>query len=311
MSIVVGLVIVALVAAAGWLWTPDEDRSVLEARYARAPSTFVAAAGLRIHVRDTGPRGAPAVVLLHGFGSSLHTWEAWAQDLQRDHRVIRLDLPGAGLTGADPGGDYSDRRGVEVIAALMDTLDVPRATVVGHSMGGRLAWHLAAALPSRVERLVLLAPDGFPIPGTDYARASGQPAHVPLVARAMQVVLPRAVLRMNLAPAFGDRSALTDALVDRYYDLIRAPTVRSAMVARLQQAQRDDPVPELRRIEAPTLLVWGAADAMIPASNATDYLGCLPHARLVVLPGVGHIPQEEVPAESLRVVREFLDEDRR
>lgn len=99
------MVALALLAAAVALWTPDLDRATPEARYFDGQSSYIEIDGTRLHVRDSGPRGAPAVLLLHGFGASLHTWEPWAQALAARYRVIRIDLPGAGLTGADPTGD--------------------------------------------------------------------------------------------------------------------------------------------------------------------------------------------------------------
>jgi alpha-beta hydrolase superfamily lysophospholipase len=81
-----------------WLYTPAKRRADLEAIYARAPSQFLEIAGMRLHLRDTGPKAAPALILLHGFGSSLQTWDEGAHDLEADHRVIRYDLPGFGLT---------------------------------------------------------------------------------------------------------------------------------------------------------------------------------------------------------------------
>jgi pimeloyl-ACP methyl ester carboxylesterase len=308
-AIVLAVLGVAVILGGAWLWTPDKDRTQLEARYAGAPSTFVTAAGVRLHVRDSGPldnnKDAPVVILLHGFGSSLHTWEAWARGLASTHRVIRFDLPGSGLTGADPTGDYSDARSLQVLGALMDALGVRRASLVGHSMGGRIAWRFAAEHPQRVARLVLVSPDGFASPGFEY----GKPPQVPALVRLMQYVLPRPVLRMSLAPAYADPSVMTDALVTRYYDMMLAPTVRSALIARMEQAVLQDPVPMLQRITAPTLLLWGDADAMIPIANAADYLRALPNARLVTLPRVGHIPQEEAPDAALAVVEKFLDQD--
>src|SRR5271166_2101056 len=111
-----GLILLAIVVggALAWLYTPDEPRAALEAQYAGPPSVFLDVAGMRLHVRDTGPRAAPAVIFLHGFGSSLQTWEDWARDLERDHRVIRYDMPGFGLTGPDPSGDYTDGRSIAV-----------------------------------------------------------------------------------------------------------------------------------------------------------------------------------------------------
>jgi pimeloyl-ACP methyl ester carboxylesterase len=303
MMLAAGLLLAAILGG-GWLWTPDLDRAWLEAKYAAPPSEFIEVAGVRLHVRDTGPKDAPALLLLHGFGSSLQTWDAWAQVLQADHRVVRFDLPGAALTGADPTGNYSDERGVQIIAALMDRLGIQRATIVGHSMGGRLAWRFAAEQPQRVDKLVLVAPDGYASPGFEYGKA---PEVTPLV-RLMQYVLPRAVVGMSLKPAYADPRDMSEADLDRYDDLMRAPGVRTALIARMQQLVLQDPAPFLQRIAAPTLLLWGSKDAMIPVANAQDYLRDLPHARLVTLPGAGHLLQEESAAVSVAAVQAFLAE---
>src|SRR3954462_15274603 len=160
--LIVPLVLAAAVVGAGfWHYTPDQPRAALEAKYLAAPGDYLDVAGLRLHLRDSGPKEAPAVIMLHGFGASLHTWEPWAQALSGNHRVIRFDLPGFGLTGADPSGDYSDGRTVQVLAALMDRLGLQRASLVGNSIGGKIAWNFAALHPDRVDRLVLISPDGF------------------------------------------------------------------------------------------------------------------------------------------------------
>ena len=294
---------VVLVAALAWLYTPDQPRAALVATYARPPSQFLDILGARLHVRDTGPRAAPAIVLLHGFGSSLQTWDAWAADLDRDHRLIRYDLPGFGLTGRDPTGDYTDERSIAILLALLDQLGVPRATIVGNSMGGRIAWRFAAAHPERMDKLVLISPDGFASPGVPY----GATQYVPLMMRALPYVLPSFMLRASLAPAYADPKVMTEPLYARYRDMMLAPGVRQAIVDRMGQQKLLDPVPLLRTIQAPTLLLWGEQDAMIPFGNAADYLAALPHARLAPLPAVGHLPQEEAP-ETVAILRRFLDE---
>jgi len=300
------IVVLAALLGGGWLWTPDKDRAALEQTYARGSGDFIEAAGLRLHVRDSGAPaakpGAPSVILLHGFGSSLHTWEPWAQALAGDMRVVRFDQPGAGLTGADPTGDYSDERGMQVLLALMDRLGVARASVVGHSMGGRLAFRFAAAHPGRVDKLVLVAPDGFASPGFEYGKAP----EVPAVARLMRHVLPKALLRQSLKPAYADKALMTEDTVTRYHDMMLAPGVRGALLARMEQMMLSEPTAVLKTISAPTLLVWGDQDAMIPVANAQDYLRAMPGARLVTLTGVGHLPHEEAPAASLPAVKAFL-----
>ena len=299
-----GLIALALLLVAGlaWLYTPDRSRAALVAEYAGPPSQFIDVLGATLHVRDTGPRDAPAVVLLHGFGSSLQTWDAWAADLERDHRVICYDLPGFGLTGRDPGG-YTDERGIAILAGLLDRLGVARASIVGNSMGGRIAWRFAAAHPERMLKLVLISPDGFASPEATY----GKKTEVPLMMRALPYVLPSVMLRASLAPAYADPKVMTEPLFERYRDMMLAPGVRQAIVDRMGQQVLVDPVPLLRTITVPTLLLWGEQDAMIPFRNSADYLAALPHARLQALPGVGHLPQEEAP-QTVAILRAFLDE---
>lgn len=297
------IAVLALAACGAALYTPDRERAALEARYLASPADLRLVDGVRLHVRDEGPRDAEPVVLLHGLGASLHTWDPWAEQLARDRRVIRLDLPGHGLTGPSPDGDYADARAHRLLAALLESLGLDRVTLVGHSMGGRLAWSFAAERPERVTRLVLIAPDGFASPGFEYDR----PAEVPAVLGLMRWVLPAPLLRANLAPAYADPSRITEETFRRYQELLLAPGNREAMLARLRQTVLTDPSPRLARITAPTLVLWGEADGMIPVRNADDYARLIPHATVVRLPGLGHVPFEEAPAVALAPVRAFLD----
>lgn len=291
-----------LVVASVLLFTPDADPAALRSRYLAAPGDVRTVDGVSLHVRDTGPRDVPVLVLLHGLGASLHTWEPWARALQANFRVVRFDFPGHGLSGAVPDGDYRDARTHRLLQALLDSLRVSRATLVGNSMGGRIAWSFTAGHPDRVTRLVLISPDGFASPGFEYDK----PAEVPAVLGLMQWVLPRAMLKANLAPAYANPSRLTDSVVTRYHDLMRAPGNRQALLARMRQTMLTDPLPRLRTITAPTLLLWGAQDQMIPVANADDYRAAMPHAQLVILPTLGHLPFEEAPADALAPLLAFL-----
>ena len=311
MKLTLPIVSVALVAAACgaafWAWAPDRPRAELERKYLRQSGDYVQAAGIRLHVRDTGDRSAPAVILLHGFGSSLQTWDVWAEALAADFRTIRLDLPGSGLSAPDPNDDYSDLRSFAVLNALMDRLGVRRASFVGNSLGGRIAWRFAAVNPGRVDQLVLISPDGFASPGFEY----GKRPQVPAALKLMKYFLPKSMLRMNLAPAYGDAAKLRDEEVTRYYELLLAPGARAALIARMEQTVLPEPEPLLRRIQSPTLLLWGEKDAMIPIKNAADYLRAISDSRLVAFPTLGHVPHEEAPAESLPPVIQFLRQSRR
>jgi pimeloyl-ACP methyl ester carboxylesterase len=170
-------------------------------------------------------------------------------------------------------------------------------------MGGKMAWGLAAAKPDRVKALVLMAPDGFA-----QAKDIGtKPYAMPSIMGVIKFSLPKILVRKSIEPAFYDASALSDRLVDRYYDMLRAPGVRAAILERANQTIYTDPVPRLKQITAPTLLVWGEQDQMIPSSNAQSYAEVLANSKTVLLPKLGHLAQEEQPEIALGHVVEFLN----
>lgn len=303
MKLVLSIMLLAFFAIFAFgLWTPDKDRAWLERKYLADAGDMVEVAGASLNVRDRGPRNAPAVILIHGFGASLQTWDALAPALETDHRVIRFDLPGCGLSPPDANGDYTDARSVQLLSALQDHFGLSKSSVVGHSIGGRLAWTLAALQPTRVDKLVLIAPDGFASPGFRY----GEAPKVPSALKLMEYALPKALLRAQLAAAYANPAALTDAVTTRYHDLILAPGARQAMLARMQQTLLVDPRPLLKRIEAPTLLLWGERDGMIPIANAADYLAAIKDVRLVSIANSGHLPQEESTERTIAAIRDFL-----
>jgi pimeloyl-ACP methyl ester carboxylesterase len=289
----------AVVALALWLYAPDKPRAALEAAY---PGDYRTVDGVRLRLRDTGPRDAPALILLHGFAASLDTWEPWAQALSARYRVIRFDLPGFGLTGPDPTGDYTDAREVKILTDLMDQLGIARASLFGHSLGGRLVCNFTALHPERVTRLVLVSPDGFASALFAYDKAT----ETPLIMRALPYVAPRILLKAYLAAAYARPEALTETTLTRYRDLLLAPGVRRAILARMGQVILRDPAPTLARIKIPTLLLWGEKDQMIPIGVAAGYMRDLPDAILTPLPNLGHMPFEEDPVTSLAPVERFL-----
>lgn len=291
-----------LISGCSVLPTQDKSRASLEANYLESPDDMIDIAGTPIHIRYSGPQNGPAVILLHGIGSHLQTWDAWALELEKNYRTIRFDLPGAGLSPPDKTGDYTDARAMILISSIMDELGLERASLIGNSLGGRIAWSFAATYPDRCESLVLIAPDGFASPMFEY----GTRPNVPIFMILVRYTLPKWVLRRILEAAYSDSSLLTPETVQRYHDLIRAPGARSALIARMRQTILVQPEPMLELISAPVLLVWGEEDSIIPISNAVDYLSALKNVAFVPLQGVGHLPQEEAPAETVQPVLAFL-----
>ena len=304
---VLKIIAIALTAllflAALYLWTPDKSKAELEKIYGSPKTAYVSALGVNIHYQDTGPsKNQIPILFLHGFGSSLQTWDSWSEALSSEYRVVSLDLPGFGLTGEDPSGIYTDQRSVEVLEAFLKELQIPKVVLVGNSMGGKFAWQFAARYPDQVAKLVLISPDGYASPGMEY----GKKTEVPAIAELYRYFFSKTFLAMNLEPAYANPKTLNDTLVNRYYDLMLAPGVRGAILARMQQTVLQEPIPSLVTIKVPTLLLWGEKDAFIPIANSNDYLKVMPNAKRVSLPNIGHLPQEEQPTIGLAALKEFL-----
>ena len=204
---------------------PDRDPQTLVARWAPAPSDFIEVKGQTVHLRDVGPRDDPTpVVLLHGTGSSLHTWEGWVSGLKETRRVITLDLPGFGLTGPYTGSyapqDYSADTTARFVLDVLDHLRVARAVVGGNSLGGEVAWRMAVLAPQRVDRLVLVAPAGTAFT-PERIPVGLLMARIPVINRLGEHVLPRAAIDASVRGVYGDPGKVTPELIDRYFEFRR------------------------------------------------------------------------------------------
>ena len=290
-------------------WAPDQPVEQLKSRWAKPPSRFIEVNGLQVHLRDEGPHDDPApIVLLHGTSASLHTWQGWAVALRDRRRVIRFDLPGFGLTGPSHENDYSLAADVRFVQAVMDQLGVRRFVLGGNSLGGLVAWSAAARMPERVERLILVDAAGYP-PG-----AMTTPQAVPLALRIARMpwlrpvagyMLPRGLIENSLRQLYGDPAKVTPELVDLYSDMARRQGNRDALARRFDQAAPAD-LSQLKDIKAPTLVLWGGRDRLLPPELAQRFERDIPHAQRVVFDDLGHMPMEEDPERTVAQVRRFL-----
>lgn len=302
------IVTTVFVALAGvLLYAPDQSVASLRSRWAPPPSVFVPIDGLHAHLRDEGPRADTIpILLLHGTSASLHTWEGWASALQVGRRVVRVDLPGFGLTGPDGAGDYRIERYTRFVVAVLDSLRIPRADLAGNSLGGEIAWHVAARHPERVRRLVLVDPAGFPIEAESMPIAF-RIAREPRLAWMMTRTLPRPVVTASVRNVYGNPSLVHDSLIDRYYELSLRTGNRAALPARFAQMRDGADTLLLTRVDAPTLLLWGGRDRLIPPSHAARFQRLLRHPRLLVYPELGHVPHEEDATRTSRDALAFLN----
>jgi len=304
---VVGVLLVLGAIALALTRSPDLEPEALVARWAMPPSDFIDLDGQLVHLRDEGPREDPLpVVFLHGTGSSLHTWEGWAQGLRASRRVIRFDLPGFGLTGPRADADYHPQADARFTLALLDHLGVQRAVLVGSSLGGEVAWRAATLAPERIERLVLVAPTGAPLDPAAPTPLPWRLARTPVLDRALEWVLPRELVRAALAEAWGDAAGPPRELVDRHHDLLLRTGNRRALMQRLAQWQPGAQPELVAQVVPPTLLVWGGRDRLVPVATAQWFGAQIAGSRAVVFDELGHLPHEEDAARTLAPVAQFL-----
>lgn len=306
LSAVAGIAALMLVATVAANWAPDRPVAELTARWAQPPSTFMEVAGLRAHVRDQGPRDDPApIVLLHGTSDSLHTWGGWTEALSRERRVIRVDLPGFGLTGPAPDGDYRVERYVGFVRELLDALDVRQCVLGGNSFGGWVAWETALAHPDRVRALVLVDAAGYPLQSQSVP-VGFRIAQVPGLNQLMRSILPRGVIESSVRNTYGDPSRVTDELVDRYYELTLREGNRAALAQRFAAGRYSLYTDRIRQLALPTLIIWGGRDRLIPLHYGEQFHRDIAGSRLVVFAELGHVPQQEDPQATVAAVRDFL-----
>lgn len=303
----------ALLVSLSACLAPDIPYQDLERRYGGPTSRYLDLPdGLRVHYRDEGAAAAPkTLVLVHGFAASLHTWEPWVERLGQDYRIVSLDLPGHGLTRAPEDYQSSPEGQVAVVRAVAQALDLPPFVIAGNSMGGGVAWRYALAHPEQVRGLVLVNAAGWP-------EAQGEGAdRRPVVFKMLENPVGRSLLR-NLDPrplagrglrqAYGDDEMVTPEMIDRYVALARAPGHRAILTDPRRRGAGAPVTPEtFAAITAPTLVMVGALDQVIPAARSAGFAEAIPGAETIVYPEGGHIPMEQLADRSADDLRAFLE----
>ncbi|MFP5023447.1 alpha/beta fold hydrolase [Pseudonocardia phyllosphaerae] len=253
-----------------------------------------------------------AVVLVHGIGDSSATWEAVIPALARGHLVIAPDLLGHGHSDK-PRADYSVAAYANGIRDLLGVLGIGRATLVGHSLGGGVAMQFAYQFPERTERLVLVDSGGAGPEVTALLRAVSLPGAQALLAalrlpgvrwQTGLVVETLRLLGTDLGQDAVDLLRVVDALPDATSRAAFIRTLRAVVDWRGQVVTMLDRCYLTRGM--PTLLVWGARDAVVPVEHAWTAHRAMPGSRLEVFDDAGHFPFHTDPARFVGVLEEFL-----
>lgn len=307
--ILIAVILAAIVAAYLALLRADIPYATLDAKYANPQSRFMDLPGnIRLHYRDQGNPSGPVVIMVHGFAASLHAWEPWVAILGKDYRIVTLDLPGQGLTRAPATYGPSIAVYADLVDDVAKRLNLGPYVIVGNSMGGGVAWSDALRHPASVRALVLVDAAGWP-------QEQAMKGDAPLVFRLLNSPVGQALIKnIDMRPMAGDglkaayvnKALVTPALVDRYVELSRAPGHRDILLAIVGERPDGVTVDTFRHLNVPTLVMHGEADKIIPFADGEGFAATIPGARFIAYPGVGHVPMEQIPAQSAADLDAFL-----
>jgi len=268
----------------------------------------VDADGLKVSTYVVGE--GPAVLMLHGLGASkVSLMPVMPPLVHAGHRVIAPDLPGHGSSDK-PRTEYTPRFYARAVRRLLDAMEVREAAVLGNSLGGRVALELAARSPGRVTGLVLLGPA---VPGFRVRYLLGLTRVIPSRVGTLPFPVRERWMRVAIRRLLADPTRLPEAGIqaaaEEFIRTYRDPRARLAFVDSLRHILTEQPKPfwaRMRRVRVPALVVWGEQDRLVPVRLGHRLASELPHAELLVLPGVGHVPQFEAPEETAGAILRFL-----
>ena len=313
-GLVLGGMVILLVIALASAYRSDLSAEAVNAKYLTPESKFIEVDGVQVHVRILG-EGEP-VFLLHGSFASLHTWDAWQQAMSPYYQTISLDFPGHGLTGPDSLKRYGVKDYSELVHALAQKLNIEQYHVAGNSMGGAVAMQLASDYPGNVRSLNLIDAAGAPAADRTLSDSTApkksnsggawifQVARHPVFSKLLLSCTPKFLFAMNMKQVYGDDSKVTDEVTTRYYELMLREGNRQATLDRLSQPRNSNI--QFERLTMPTLILWGAEDTWIPLAQGKRLQQALPGSNLMILDGVGHVPMEESPTETVSEYLSFL-----
>jgi pimeloyl-ACP methyl ester carboxylesterase len=298
------LIILLIVLIKGAIYS-DISVEELKKEYANEHSKFREINEMQVHFRDEGE--ALPIVLVHGTASSLHTWDAWTNELKKTNRVIRMDLPAFGITGPNKNADYSIESYTTFLHSFVEKLNLEKFHLAGNSLGGNIAWNYAAEHPAKVEKLILVDASGLPT--NKEPPAIFKMAKIPVLRSLFLYVTPKMLITKNIKEVYADDDKVTDELVTRYHKMALRAGNRQAFIDRAKTDFKLDAkinTDRLKSIQTPTLLIWGAKDLWIPLDNGKRMNRILVNSKLEVLENSGHVPMEENPKESLELLKNFL-----
>ena len=295
----------------------DIPKNEIISKHAKGLSDFLELAdGSKIHFRDEGNKDGKVLVLVHGFNGSLFNYEPLVPYLIDQYRLISLDLPAHGLTGAVKSDLYSHEGFEKVIDEVVQILGVEKFYFVGHSMGGMIAWRYALNHLEQLNGLIII---GSPFIGSDEEYNDFQSVNAPPAAfeiieskffrRLLEFVTPRILVKEGVSQTVYDQSIVTDELVDQFHDIILMEGTRLAIGMLVEDHENDfiaNPL-DLNKITVPSLILHGEEDNLVDIRFVDHFIEQIPNVKLISYPNVGHMPPMEIPLQLAEDIRDFIN----
>ena len=242
----------------------DISKESIEAKYLLESSDFIEIDGVNIHFAIDGT--GPDLLLLHANYANLIDWNPWVDQLKKHFRVIRIDIPGHGLTEADPSNDYSMQRTVFLLENFLSELEIDTLSIAGASLGGTTSLHYASQNPEKIDNLILVSPGAL----NPRVRGRSEPVTLPKPFEIIAHITPKIVTESLLKGGFGDPNNVTDELVVRWHDLLLREGQRDAQIARVNQYVSGNIDEVLSQIISPTLIMWGKKNNVVHVDLAYE-----------------------------------------
>jgi pimeloyl-ACP methyl ester carboxylesterase len=311
LKIVLALAAVLVLAVVGGYFAlkrPDIPYEQLEAKYQQADDRYVdLPSGVRAHYRIDGKADGPTILLIHGFGVDLDAWSQWVRELGGDYRLISVDLPGHGLTRAPDDYKPTISAFADFVEEFASATGLSNFALAGNSMGGNTAWLFTLRHPERVNSLILVAAAGWVPPNAKLPlplQLFLDPRFQPYLVR-----IDYTWLMSMLKMSYANPERLSDSTITRYAELARAPGHRLLIARMIDRGPDANATKEkLAAIRAPTLILWGEDDKLVPPADAQKYADAIPGSVVKMYANVGHMPQQEAAAQSAADVKAFLNE---
>ena len=295
----------------------DIPKNEIISKHANEYSKFLELSdGSLIHFRDEGNKKGKVILLIHGFNGSLFNYEPMVPFLTDEYRVISLDLPAHGLTGAVKSDLYSHEGFEKVIVEVVKLLGINKFYFVGHSMGGMIAWRYALKHLDQLSGLIII---GSPFIANeeeykDFQSVNAPPAAFEIIEskffrRALEYVTPRLLVKEGVSQTVYDQSIVTDELVDQFHDIILMEGTRLA-IGMLVEDHEDDFIAnpnDLKNISIPSLILHGEEDNLVDIRFVEHFIDQIPNVRLISYPNVGHMPPMEIPSLLAQDIRSFIN----